>query len=122
MTAVATVEDEVRAAVERYVQGVSTNDPALVMRAFSDDAVMWGYLGPEFVTQSAAAFAEQVVATAPAPDPAYASEIHSISVTGEVATAVLDERSYLGADFRNHFGLARIEGAWRIVSKVFTTR
>ena len=38
------MEDQVRAAVERYVEGVSTNDAALVKQAFSDDAIMWGYL------------------------------------------------------------------------------
>jgi len=48
-------------------------------------------------------------------------QIHSISVTGETASAVLDERAYLGADFTNRFGLVRIDGTWRIVSKVFTT-
>lgn len=115
------MEEQVRAAVELYVEGVSTNDPELVKQAFSEDAVMWGYLGPDYVTQTAASFAENVVATAPAPDPAYGYEIHSISVTGDVASAVLEERAYLGADFVNRFGLARIDGRWRIVSKVFTT-
>ncbi|WP_022890813.1 nuclear transport factor 2 family protein [Agromyces italicus] len=115
------MEEQVRAAVELYVTGVSTNDPAVVMRAFNDDAVMWGYLGPELVSQSARSFAEHVVATAPPPDPEYAHEIHGIMITGDIATAVLDEWSYLGSDFRNHLGLVRVEGVWRIVSKVFTT-
>lgn len=116
------MEDQVRAAVELYVEGVSTNSPGLVKRAFSEDAVMWGYLGPNYATQSALSFADDVVATAPAPDPAYSYEIHSIAVTGNVATAVLDEKAYLGADFRNHFSLAVIDGAWRITGKLFTTR
>lgn len=116
------MEDQVRAAVELYVEGVSTNDPGIVKRAFTEDAMMWGYLGPDYATQSAIAFVDQVVATAPEPDPDYGYEIHGISVTGNVATAVLDERSYLGADFRNHFGLVRIDGVWKIASKVFTTR
>ena len=113
---------EVRAAVERYVDGVRRNDPEAVKRAFSDDAVMWGYLGPDYVTQSAAAFADEVVATAPPADPAYSYEIHGIEVFGNIASAVLDEDAYLGADFRNHFGLVRIDGEWRITSKVFTTK
>lgn len=115
------MSDEVRAAVELYATGVSTNDAATVKRAFSDDAVMWGYLGPDFVTQSAASFADNVVATAPAPDPAYRYEIHSIEVFGNIASAVLEEQAYLGANFRNNFGLVKIDGVWRITSKVFTT-
>ncbi|MFT4232628.1 MAG: nuclear transport factor 2 family protein [Leucobacter sp.] len=47
--------------------------------------------------------------------------MHSITVTGDIAHAVLDERGFLGADFRNHFGLIKRDGAWRITSKVFTT-
>lgn len=116
------MEEQVRAAVELYVEGVSTNNPETVKRAFSDDAVMWGYLGPEYTTLPGGVFADQVVATAPAPDPAYSYEIHSITVTGDIATAILDEKAYLGSDFRNHFGLVRIDGTWRITSKVFTTR
>lgn len=116
------MEDQVRAAVELYVEGVSTNNPELVKRAFSEDAMMWGYLGDKYETLPAGVFADQVVATAPAPDPAYGYEIHGIEVTGDIATAILDERAYLGADFRNHFGLVRIEGVWLIASKVFTTR
>ncbi len=115
------MEDEVRQAVELYVTGVRANDAETVKRAFSEDAVMWGYLGPDYLTQSASSFADDVVATAPAPDPAYRYEIHSIEVFGEIASAILDERAYLGADFRNHFGLVRIDGTWRITSKVFTT-
>jgi len=115
------MEDQVRAAVELYVEGVSTNNPETVKRAFSDDAVMWGYLGPEYAMLPAGVFADQVVGTAPDPDPAYSYEIHSITVTGDIATAILDEKAYLGSDFRNHFGLVKIDGAWRITSKVFTT-
>lgn len=112
---------QVREAVELYVQGVSTNDPEMVKRAFSDDAVMWGYLGTDYVTQSATSFADNVVATAPAPDPAYSTTIHSIEVLGNIASAKLDEQAYLGANFRNNFGLVKIDGTWRITSKVFTT-
>ncbi|MBC9943103.1 nuclear transport factor 2 family protein [Leucobacter sp. cx-328] len=35
--------------------------------------------------------------------------------------AILEETAYLGANFHNQFGLVRIDGRWRIVSKVFTT-
>ena len=116
------MEDQVRAAVERYVAGVSTNDAELVKQAFTEDGRMWGYLGDDFTVMTAVDFAEQVVATAPPADPAYRAEIHGIEVTGGIATAILDERAYLGSDFRNQFGLVRVDGVWRIASKVFTTR
>lgn len=115
------MEDEIRAAVQQYVDGCAAADPRLVQNAFDDDAVMWGYLGPDRTVMSGADFAANVVATASPAGPEYSSDIHSIDVTGDVAHAVLDERGFLGANFRNYFGLIRRDGVWRIASKVFTT-
>lgn len=115
------MEEQVRLAVEKYVTGVKTRDARIVKDAFQENGMMWGYLGENFTAMTAADFADHVVATAPEPDPNYSAEIHSLQVTGEVATAILDERHYLGADFRNYFGLVRTEGTWRIASKMFTT-
>ncbi|HWV48902.1 MAG TPA: nuclear transport factor 2 family protein [Microbacterium sp.] len=111
----------VEQAVKNYVDGVKASDAQAVKDAFRDDAVMWGYLGPDVTVLPAAGFADQVVATAPPADENYTSTIHSIAITGDIATAILDERGYLGADFRNHFGLLRVDGEWKIASKVFTT-
>lgn len=116
------MHEDVRAAVQRYVDGCRAADPAAVRDAFDENAVMWGYLGPEFVTMTGGAFATEVIGTADPAGPGYAAEIHSIEVVGDVASAVLDERQFLGADFRNFFGLVRRDGVWRITSKVFTTR
>lgn len=87
------MHEEVRAAVQRYVDGCVAADPSAVADAFDENAVMWGYLGPDYAT-----------------------------MTGEIAHAVLDEWGFLGANFRNHFGLIGRDGVWRITSKVFTTR
>ncbi|WP_024355404.1 nuclear transport factor 2 family protein [Leucobacter chironomi] len=111
----------VEAAVQKYVDGCAAADADVVRDAFDPNAVMWGYLGPDYATMSGADFAANVVATAEPAGPEYSSEIHSVTVTGDVAHAVLDERGFLGADFRNHFGLIKRDGVWRITSKVFTT-
>ena len=116
------MHEEVKAAVQRYVDGCRNADEAAVRSAFDENAVMWGYLGPDYVTMSGADFAANVIATAEPAGPEYVWEIHSIHVVGEIAEATLDEWQFLGANFRNHFGLVRRDGAWRIVSKVFTTR
>ncbi|MFV0432360.1 MAG: nuclear transport factor 2 family protein [Leucobacter sp.] len=114
-------EQAVRDAVQKYVDGCKAADADVVRDAFDENAVMWGYLGPDYATMSGADFADNVVATAEPAGTEYASEIHSITVTGDIAHAVLDERGFLGADFRNHFGLISRDGVWRITSKVFTT-
>ncbi|MCB1274484.1 MAG: nuclear transport factor 2 family protein [Leucobacter sp.] len=114
-------EAEVRAAVQKYVDGCAAADPAMVRDAFDENAVMWGYLGAEYSTMRGAEFAAEVVATAEPLGEEYSYEIHGIVVQGEVAYAILDEVQFLGADFRNFFGLIRRDGVWRITSKVFTT-
>lgn len=116
------MHEAVRAAIQKYVDGCVAAEPETVRQAFDEHAVMWGYLGPDYVTMTGAEFAENVVGTAAPAGPAYAADIHSIEVEGNVARAVLDERQFLGADFRNHFGLVLRDDVWRITSKVFTTR
>ncbi|MBL3698609.1 nuclear transport factor 2 family protein [Leucobacter luti] len=115
------MHEAVESVVQRYVDGCAAADAAAVADAFDQNAVMWGYLGGEYVTMTGAEFAAQVVGAAEPAGPDYRAEIHGISVTGDVAHAILDERGFLGADFRNHFGLIRRDGVWRITSKVFTT-
>jgi hypothetical protein len=115
------VEEQVRLAVEKYITGVKARDARIVQDAFQENGMMWGYLGNKYTEMTAADFAAHVVATAPEPDPNYSAKVHSVQVTGEIATAILDERHYLGADFRNYFGLVRTDGIWRIASKMFTT-
>lgn len=115
------MHEAVRAAVQKYVDGCAAADPERVRDAFDEHAVMLGYLGPDCVTMSGADFAADVVATAEPAGAGYSSDIHSIEVVGDVASAVLDEKGFLGADFRNFFGLIRRNGEWRIASKVFTT-
>jgi len=114
-------EAAVRAAVQKYVDGCVAADPAGVRDAFDENAIMWGYLGPDYATMSGADFAANVVATAQPAGPEYSFEIHDVTVQGDVAHAVLDEQQFLGADFRNFFGLIKRDGVWRITSKVFTT-
>ena len=115
------MQDQVRAAVQKYVDACIAGDATAVRESFETSSVMWGYLGEKYVTMSGADFAANVIATAEPASAEYSAEIHSIVVTGGVATAVLDERQFLGANFRNFFGLIQRDGDWRITSKVFTT-
>ena len=115
------MHEEVKAVVQKYVDGCVAADPAAVADAFDEHAVMWGYLGDAYATMTGAEFAAHVVASADPTGAEYHADIHDIVVTGEIATAILDERGFLGSNFRNHFGLIRRDGVWRITSKVFTT-
>lgn len=113
--------EAVEAAVQRYVDGCIAADAAAVADAFSPDALMWGHLAGQYVTMTGTDFAQTVVAEADPAGPEYSHRIHSIDVTGDIASAVLDEQQFLGLDFHNQFGLVRRDGHWRINSKVFTS-
>lgn len=115
------VEADVATVIETYVKGAATADPDLVKSTCHESASFRGFLGEQFTVTSPDEYATTVVATAPAPGDEYKHQIHSVTVVGNIATAILDEQGYLGFDFRDYFGLARIEGEWKIVSKVFTT-
>lgn len=108
-------------AVLNYVAGCAAADPETVAEAFSPDAQMWGYLAGEYVTISGAEFVAEVIDGADRPGPEYSHSIHSVEVRGGVATAILDEEQFLGQDFRNYLGLVRLDGRWRIASKIFTS-
>lgn len=111
----------VERAVLKYVEGCTAADDEAVADAFSPDAVMWGYLAGNYVSMTGREFAATVIADAQPAGPEYSFRIHAIEVSGDVATAILDEEQFLGLDFRNHFGLVRRDGRWRICSKVFTS-
>jgi len=53
-------------------------------------------------------------------DGSYSARVTSVEQVGDVATATLEESGCWGAvSFVDFFALARIEGTWKIVSKVF---
>lgn len=114
-------ETDVIAAVERYVEGVTKANPAIVTDSFAPNAVMWGYLGEAYESISSDTFAKNIVAPSQPAGPEYSHRVHSVVVTGRIASAILDEEGYLGANFRDIFGLVEVDGVWRIASKVFTT-
>jgi hypothetical protein len=43
----------------------------------------------------------------------------SSEIIGNIANVTLKEKGYLGLNFTNLFQLARIDGAWLIVSKAY---
>lgn len=113
--------DNVVAAIEGYLHGCMRADADAVSAAFAPEAFMWGYLGAEYVAQSGEDFARNVIAEAEPSGSEYSYQIHSVTITGDIAQATIDEQNFLGANFTNYFGLVRKDGTWRIMSKVFTT-
>ena len=100
-------------------EGEAEGDVAKLREAFHADARMFGSLaGTRYDVPIAELFA--LAESAPADTGNYRSRVLSVQQTGDAAVGVVAEEGYWGAiSFIDYFLLARIEGEWKIVSKLF---
>ena len=106
------------AVIEAYAVGTRTCDVALLKEIFDDNAVMVGWLGPDFLNGGPEPFFGAREANDVGDD--YTSETLHVTVAGKVATAETRETNLLGLSFNNYFQLAqRPDGTWRLISKLF---
>jgi hypothetical protein len=100
-------------------EGEATGDVAKLREAFHADARMFGSLaGTRYDVPIAELFA--LAESAPADTGNYRSRVLSVQQTGDAAVAVVAEEGYWGSvSFIDYLQLARIDGTWKIVSKLF---
>jgi len=111
--------DDVRALVQLYIDG-AVGDADLLREAFHPHAVMTGRIGPNADTFTPIANFISMVESHPEPaGENYQAVVRSIDITGDAGVAVLVETDYLGCDFVDYFGVARIDGRWQIISKTY---
>ncbi len=114
----------VRDVMERYVDAVYRADGPVLRSLFHPGAAMNGYLGDELLLGSPEPFfvdieSHPAMAAGGAP---FKGEVSGIQVMGRAATATLEETGFFGsAHFINYFHLLKIDGAWKLVGKVFAS-
>lgn len=115
---------QVKQVMQNYMDGSFNADIEKLKSAFHANAVMNGYLGPECVMATPAAFIDDI-ASAPSmasQGDAYHAEIESIRIEGNVASVVVSETGFRGsATLVDFFHLIKVDGEWKIISKLFTT-
>jgi uncharacterized protein YaiE (UPF0345 family) len=101
-------------------EGEAKGDVAKLREAFHADARMFGSLaGERFDVPIEELFA--LAESEPADTGNYRSRILSVQQTGDAAVGVVAEEGYWGSvSFIDYFQLARIDGDWKIVCKLFT--
>jgi hypothetical protein len=111
--------DAICRVLQLCTEGEAKGDVAKLQEAFHADARMFGSLaGTRYDVPIAELFA--LAESAPADTGTYRSRVLSVHQTGDAAVAVVAEEGYWGTvSFVDYFQLARIEGAWKIVSKLF---
>lgn len=120
MNQVQEIED-VRAAVQRYVDAVRVGDHKLLAECFLPEASMYGYLNGGATNVPISAFLEMAKGfTAPSESGEdYRAVVATVQVSGSAAVAALHESSYLGMDFVDFFSLILTSDGWRIASKTY---
>jgi hypothetical protein len=111
--------DAIWRVVQLCTDGEAKGDVAKLQEAFHADARMFGSLaGTRYDVPISELF--ELAESAPADTGTYRSRVLSVQQTGDAAVAVVAEEGYWGSvSFVDYFLLARIDGVWKIVCKLF---
>ena len=111
--------DAICRVLQLCTEGEAKGDVAKLQEAFHADARMFGSLaGERFDVPIAELFA--LAESEPADTGNYRSRVLSVQQTGDAAVGVVAEEGYWGTvSFIDYFLLARMEGVWKIVCKLF---
>ena len=116
--------EAVREVLQNYIDGTYSAEIAKLKGVFHEKAVMNGYLGPNLLLTDPTPFIEDI-SSAPSMksnnDP-YHAEIKNVYIEGNIASAIIYETGFRGeVSLMNFFHLIKTDGAWHIISKLFTT-
>lgn len=111
--------DAIRQVVQLCLDGEATGDVEKLRNAFHDDARMFGSLAGERYDVPISVLMD-MSASSPADTGQYRSRILSVHQTSDAALAIVAEEGYWGTvSFIDYLSLARIDGSWKIVGKLF---
>ena len=111
--------DAIHRVLQMCTEGEAKGDVAKLREAFHPDARMFGSLaGDRFDVPIEELF--KLAESEPADTGNYRSRVLSVQQTDDAAVGVVAEEGYWGTvSFIDYFQLARIDGDWKIVSKLF---
>lgn len=103
--------------LQHYINGGKSGRGDEMKPAFHADATIHGYLGPDLIAGPIQILYDWVDQNEPAT--LLQSWIASIDLNDTVATARLELYNWSGHRFTDLFTLLKVEGEWKIISKVF---
>lgn len=109
--------DEITKVMQVYIDGARTGTGASMKPAFHSDATIFGYVGPDLFGGPIQGLYDWNDQNGPATS--IQSRFTSIDVVGTAANVRLDTDNWTGHRFTDFFNLVKIEGQWKVVSKVF---
>ncbi|MBR3140458.1 MAG: nuclear transport factor 2 family protein [Methanobrevibacter sp.] len=109
--------EEIIAVVEKYTKGCATGDSKLMSEAFTDNALMYGYLNGEYYNGSINALYEAVDAFGADSNAEVCIDIINVETT--IASVQVTLENWHGLNFIDYHSLIKEDGKWRIIAKVF---
>ena len=121
MSTTATEREAITETLQLYLDGAADGDVEKLKQAFHHDAWMFGQMGGQRLDMPITQFYELAASQPLRTDDNFRTEIVSVETHGDIACAVVTEDGAWGSvSFTDHFALAQVDGAWKIVNKVFS--
>lgn len=119
-----TIFTDERTAIERtvqlYIDGASRGDAAKLRSAFHDKGWMFGSIAGQRFDAPFPTMIQELTVNPLDSDGGYSGRIVAMDQTGDAAVATVEESGCWGnLSFVDYFTLAKIDGVWKIVNKVF---
>jgi hypothetical protein len=109
--------DAIKKTIDAYVAGGRSGKSADMKPAFHADATIHGYVGADLFAGPIQALFDWVDTNPPAS--AVQTRLASVDVHGTIATVRLEIDNWGGHRFTDMFTLLKLDGEWKIISKVF---
>ncbi len=103
--------------VQFYIDGAKSGKGDDMKPAFHKDATIFGYIGDDLFAGPIQKLFDWNDKNGPATE--LKTRIASIDVAGTIATVRLESDNWTGHKFTDFFTLLKVEGAWKIMNKVF---
>ena len=109
--------DAIAKTVKHYIDGGKSGRSDEMKLAFHPDATIFGYAGAELFAGPIQKLFDWVDQNGPATD--LEGRVTSIDLIETVATVRLELENWSGRRFTDLFTLVKVDGEWKIISKVF---
>ena len=110
--------DAVITTANQYVEGLRVGSAEGVAQAFHKDAVMYGYTNGELLGGPIRNLFDFVQKNGSAPEITTRLDILAITPTPAVVRVDM-ENDAIGADYNDYLTLIKIDGAWKVIAKVY---
>ena len=109
--------EEILNVIGKYTDGCVQGKSGVMKPAFTDNALMYGYLNGQLYNGSIKALYDAVDHFGAAPGTK--TRVDVLAVEGTAASARVTLEDWHGLSFTDFHDLCKIDGAWKIVAKVF---